>query len=653
MRGHHHLRLARLGALVAVAAFAMLLPASASAHAFLIRSNPQAGARLASSPHTVTLYYSEAIARGAERVSIRRVGGGTLNLAAPQVAGAVIRQSLAPRLHGVFVVSWRVVSADDGHVTLGEFAFAVGAGGALPASVSSSGGSSSSSDVAASWLLFAGLALALGGVVSERLIWRGTRDATAAVSAAPVGAGVVLAAFGSVWLLVLLAGAERGGGFGAGLSAGAVGDAIRCRAGAMTLVALVCVAAAAVFLPFRRERIVAAVPLGVAVAAISLRSHSATSGHGWATAADMLHLAGSALWVGALAHLVLALARGRDRLELFGAAVRGYSRLALPTVLLVLASGIVIAIPEFRNLAAVPGSSYGRALLVKAGLIGVALLLALTARQRALPGNPHPRWPLLRRLTGAELATLVGVLVAVAVLVNAAPPRGIAASTALPELGPPPLGSAVRLADLAGQLVVGVAATGRELQFTIAPPSERPRESVTLTADAVEPGGRGLDLYPRPCGSECFTIRYPLKPGRTVITAHVRSSVWKGGDARFGIRWPLRPEQPALLRRVAATMLSLRTLRVTEAVTSGPGSTAPPGTYLLSGRQFMQTEEFAGGGVDVRVLRRAGGLTELSFALPASQIWYRMWIDRRYRLRREQILDPGHLIRRTFSYPGR
>jgi hypothetical protein len=322
-------------------------------------------------------------------------------------------------------------------------------------------------------------------------------------------------------------------------------------------------------------------------------------------------------------------------------------------VLLVLASGIVTAIPEFRNLDSVPGSSYGRTLLIKAGLIGVALLLALAARTRVLSVNPHPRWPLLRRLTGAESAALVGVLVTVAVLVNAAPPRSIAAPTALPELGPPPLGPAVRLADLAGQLVVGLGATGRELQFTIAPPSDQPKESVKLTADAGEPGGRALDLFPRPCGQECFTIRYALKPGRNVITAHVGSSVWQGGDARFVIRWPLRPEQPALLRRVAAAMRVLHTLQVTEAVTSGPGSRAPSGTYQLSGRRFMQTEEFAGGGVDVRVLGRERGLTEFSFALPDSEIWYRMWIDRRYRLRREQILDPGHLIRRTFSYHPR
>lgn len=653
LRSRLHPKPARLGALAAAVVVAALLPARADAHAFLIRSDPAAGSRLAASPRTLTLFYSESVARGSERLSIRRIGGATLALRSPSSAGAVIRQPLPPGLRGVFVVSWQVVSADDGHVSAGELAFAVGTAGALPASVSSSGGGISWSDAAASWLLFAGLALALGGVVSERLIWSRVGSRVAAATPAPVAAGLALAALGSVWLLVLLAGAARGGGVGAGLSAGAVAGAIHDRAGAMTLVALASVVAAAAVLPFRRWRVGAAVPLGVAVAAISWRSHSATSGDQWATAADILHLAAAAVWVGALAHLTLVLARNRERHELFAAAARGYSRLALPTVLVVLASGIVIAIPEFRNLPAVWGSSYGRVLLIKAGLVGVTLVLALTARWRALPGNPHPRWPLLRRLTRAETTVLTAVLVAVAVLVNAAPPRSVAAPTALAELGPPPLGPAVRLADLAGQLVVGVAATGRELRFTIAPPSDQPKESVKLTADALEPGGRALDLFPRPCGPECFTIRYPLKPGRTVIVAHVRSSVWRGGDARFAIPWPLGPEQPALLRRIAAAMRSLRTLRVTEAVTSGPGEAAPAGTYALSGRQFVQLDAFAAGGVDVRVLGRERGLTELAFELPSSEIWYRMWIDRRDRLRREQILDPGHLIRRSFAYSSR
>src|SRR5439155_5542406 len=85
--------------------------------------------------------------------------------------------------------------------------------------------------------------------------------------------------------------------------------------------------------------------------------------------------------------------------------------------------------------------------------------------------------------------------------------------------------------------------------------------------------------------------------------------------------------------------------------TSGPGSSTAPTLYRLSGRALMQTELFAGGGVDVRPIAHARGLTEIAFALPGSSVWYRMWIDNRFRLRRESIVDPGHLIRRTFSYP--
>src|SRR5712691_11628851 len=112
---HRHLKLVRLGVVAAVVALAALLPASAAAHSFLIRSTPQAGARLGSSPRTMTLYFSEPFVRGSEHVSIRRIGGGSLKLASAQVASATIRQPLPPKLRGVLVVSWRVLS-DDGHI---------------------------------------------------------------------------------------------------------------------------------------------------------------------------------------------------------------------------------------------------------------------------------------------------------------------------------------------------------------------------------------------------------------------------------------------------------------------------------------------------------------------------------------------------------
>src|SRR6266571_7952153 len=202
-------RLARL-ALAAGAVFLLnaSLPGAASAHAFLIRSQPQAGARLAKAPATMTLYFSERFVRGSQQVTIRRGSGETVALPAARAAGAVIEQPLPPNLHGVFIVSWRVLS-DDGHISLGEFAFAAGSRGALP-SISNPSQGTSTSEVAASWLLFIGLALALGGLLSERVVWRRT-PVQRTVAAAPVAAGLALAAIGALLELILLAGNQRGG----------------------------------------------------------------------------------------------------------------------------------------------------------------------------------------------------------------------------------------------------------------------------------------------------------------------------------------------------------------------------------------------------------------------------------------------------------
>ena len=456
--------------------------------------------------------------------------------------------------------------------------------------------------------------------------------------------------------LPILAGNQRGGGFAAGLHGGALGDALGTRPGKLTLATLIALAVSGLLVPLRWLRLSAVVPLFVDVVFIAERGHSGTSGYGWAVAADSIHLAAVAVWLGALAHLVLIAARADAPRVALVEGARRYSRFALPTVLVVMATGVLTAIPEFRSIGAVVSSGYGQTLLVKSALIGVALLLALVARQRALPANPHPRLWLLRRLTLAEATTLAVVLVVAAVLVNAAPPRATpqASAASSAALGPPPVaGPALRLAELAGQLVVGVTAGQKELQFTVLPPGTQPAGKLKLTADARRPDGSSADLYPRPCGSGCFSIRFALKPGTTQLKAKVSSSQWKGGVARFAIPWPLAPERPALVRRVAATMRALPSLTLTEQVSSGFGSKTAPAAYSLSGRQFMQSEVFGGGAVDVRSLGRRNGLSELAFAFPGSNIWYRIWVDRRYRLRRELIIDPGHRIYRTFRYGGR
>jgi len=166
-------------------------------------------------------------------------------------------------------------------------------------------------------------------------------------------------------------------------------------------------------------------------------------------------------------------------------------------------------------------------------------------------------------------------------------------------------------------------------------------------------GPGGVDLYPRPCGTTCFTLRYTLPRGTTILTVKASDPPWKSGAARIEIPWPPGPDEQTLLARVAQTMRAVPRLALTETVTSGPGSHVRPDHVIMSGQEELsQGEAYSSGAVDVRVISHRAGLTELAFALPGADIWYRMTINSHDRVLRETIVDaPAHLIRNTFRYP--
>lgn len=730
----------------------LALPASSLAHAYLVRSEPEAGERLRSTPRELKLFFSEPFVPGSERVSVRFSGGEKLRLGAPVRRDTVVSQPLPPARDQIMIANWRVV-AEDGHISTGEFAFAAGSTGSLPAlgSGSSATTSTSSVDVVLSWVFFLGLALSLGGLVSERFVWR-REQIDRQVARAPVLAGLGLAALAIPLQLVALE------------------TDISSRPAKLLVAQAVTVVAALALLRGARSLVV--LPLLAAAVLSAARGHSGTSGHWWAVPADALHLAAAAIWVGALVHLVLlarSLGLAGSRPFLAGGASR-YARVALVTVAVSIVGGLGTALAQFGSLGELVDTGYGRALLVKSALIGVALAVAGAARTFALPAGgfvervrsrelaavavsllvfallfgPQPdhlaaaalltgsllyatllvlrpgEWsglrcagiavavllavlasgamaaltradaqdppdwnawvavvqialaaaglalllvialrayrpssdgsvPLLRRLTGAETLVLAATLGAAAVLVNVTPPRGQAA--AFETLGPPPLrGPAVRMGRFIGHLAVGIAATERELRFEIISPGNRAARGSEIAVAASQPGRLSADLYPRSCGDGCFTIRFRLPRGTTKVEARVTAPGWSGGTARFDIPWPPPPERPRLLARVAKTMAAQPRLRVTELVTSGPGTNTKPLGAALSGRRLLESEAYGRGGVDVRVVGRAADLTELVFALPPSNLWYRMWIDDRFRVRRQVLVNRGHRITRTFEY---
>ncbi|MGH2732160.1 MAG: copper resistance protein CopC [Actinomycetota bacterium] len=618
-------------------------------------TTPEAGERLGASPGEVTLQFSEQLPGGAQKVSLRRAEGRPVVLAGVAFSddGTGLRAGIPALEEGVYLVGWEVLAAD-GHLSAGEFAFAVGDIASLPGVTARTSEGISGQEAAATGLFLLGLALGAGGLASEAFVWgpvaarRGLK-----LPLAPVASSLFVSLLGAGLQLRLASAARAGSGAaGGGEASGAAGwsSLVSTRLGLLSLATALFLVYALWILRMRRLRAFALLPLTGAVTTASLSGHPAASGWWWAVPANAVHLALAALWVGALVHLVLVL-RGMERAErrALVEAARAYARLALLLVVPLLVFGSVTALALLSRPADLLRTTYGRLLTVKLLLVGAALLLALAARRRALPAvETRPR--LLARLTRIEAAALVAVVGVSAVLANAAPPRRALAQSDI--LGPPPLaGPIVRTADLAGQLGAFLAAAEGELQLRILEPGGEPALGVRARIDGRTPNGRTFDLSPRPCGRGCLSMRFNWSPGPTELRVTVSGGEWVGGTARVQVLWPPGADGSDPLATVIATMREQPEIFFSEQVSSGPGAEPPPRQFRLSGPEFLAAELYAAGGArDIRLMPRRGPYTELSLYIPGSAMWYRLSIDDQHRIRRELIVNPGHRIERTFEY---
>jgi putative copper resistance protein D len=156
-----------------------------------------------------------------------------------------------------------------------------------------------------------------------------------------------------------------------------------------------------------------------------------------------LHAAPAGLWAGALAPLAGLLARaareaGADARPYAVLAVRRFSRLALPTMVVVVGSGLWNARTYVGSLAGLVGTSYGRLLLVKLGLL-VAILGLAVVNRRCLPRLSEEAAtrgrPALRRLAALmrlEAALAAALLAVVAGLTLTPPARHLPPSWPFP-----------------------------------------------------------------------------------------------------------------------------------------------------------------------------------------------------------------------------
>jgi copper transport protein len=168
---------------------------------------------------------------------------------------------------------------------------------------------------------------------------------------------------------------------------------------------------------------------------------------------DWLHLAGGSLWIGGLVGLLVLWTAlpAEGRLAGLGVAVPRFSNVAFVSVVVLLGSGIGAAVVHLPTLASLWQTSYGKAILVKAGLLLAAMLVASVNLLRNKPAlarggeNAGAAALVLRRLVGAEVVLVVSAIVAASVLSSLPPPPKALASLGAPaaHTGPGPVTSVV------------------------------------------------------------------------------------------------------------------------------------------------------------------------------------------------------------------
>ena len=476
---------------------------AALAHAKLIAVEPADGATLATAPASVRLFFDDPVAVGPGNAVVaadhRSVLAGPPRL---ERKDHLLVLPLRPHLpNGDYSVSWRVFS-DDGHLESGVLAFRVGAaaaGAGAPRPVLAPASTRPGAlEILARWLLLGGILIAGGTALFFLLVSRTAATRTATT----IALALLAAALGGAWLVYVAEGAPTRFE----------------RVTKVTLIAAlvgVLIAALARAVPkFVAPALV--LPLALLLApTLAGHAYRAWDGRPISIAADLVHVVAAAFWTGGVLQLVLLLRGGQDE-----RAVRRFSLLALPAVVLIAGSGLARAIVELSAVSQLWSTGYGRAIGAKTALFLVLIVLGWLSRS-ALTDPAR-----LRRSVRLELVLLVLVVVAVAVLTSLRPGRDVTSApvaivrevTAAPA---PPRGTVV------------FAAQSKELAVGL---SVRPGAPLELTATVIGQSGFGVDgldvrlsarsaagtrsVAGHPCGHGCYagsiTLAHPSHFGVAV-----------------------------------------------------------------------------------------------------------------------------------------
>lgn len=158
-----------------------------------------------------------------------------------------------------------------------------------------------------------------------------------------------------------------------------------------------------------------------AVAVVPLTGHAISREGGvWLSVAfQVFHVAGVGFWIGTLFIVMLVLRPRSD--EVFVAAIRAFSPLAMAAVATIAVSGVVTAFVYLESVSELWTGVYGRTLVLKLMLFASVGALGAYNRRRVLPGLDRPsQVRILNRTARVELL-IAGLTLAVTAVLVALP----------------------------------------------------------------------------------------------------------------------------------------------------------------------------------------------------------------------------------------
>ncbi|MFE7274915.1 copper resistance CopC/CopD family protein [Streptomyces sp. NPDC057623] len=366
--------------------------AQAFAHTELVTSSPANGAELRRAPDQLILTFDEPV--DVAEVRVMTLDGDRLPVSlVPGHKGTAVRAALGHPADGDLAVVWSVVDEEDGHASSGRLDFGIGAPAAQDRGDEAAPAPSPlvrKGLVAARWAGYLALALFVGGLAFVTLLWpRGAHEPRAR------------ALLGLAWTCGLLTSVAAIGLQGAYGALGGLRDALRAETYADVLTTEPGVVLASRVLLWVLAAVVLSALLqggprtsrspgwrvGALAVCLGLLRATGMAGHNsegseptWGALADLVHLLGVSLWIGGLVMLALAVLPRRRAGEL-ARVVPGYSRLAAVSVAGIVVAGLVLAWQVVGSYDALLHTSYGHLLLLKTGVLGVVLLVALASRQ--------------------------------------------------------------------------------------------------------------------------------------------------------------------------------------------------------------------------------------------------------------------------------